>query len=119
MLLLAYLLTLNPEWNRSLITIRSIVSNEKARSRMAESLSNMIADVRIRAKTEVIVRTDGQSVQEIIHSYSGSADVVFLGMMNPDEGSEAEAAKQMIQLSGGLKTTIFVLHSSEFSGKLI
>jgi hypothetical protein len=119
MLLLAYLLSLNAEWRDAPVVLRSIVETEEEREPMAQSLADLIADARIEARAEIIVRAPEQSVSEIIHSQSKTADLVFLGLMEPEPGQESQYAQRMEALAAGLRTVIFVRHAGEFSGKLI
>ena len=119
MLLLAYLLTLNPEWSDARVVLRSIVGSEQERTRMAESLAALIADARIEASPEIIVRAAGERVTDVIHAHSANADIVFLGLKEPTAGDETEYAERMKTLAEGLGTVIFVRHAGEFSGRLI
>jgi amino acid transporter len=119
MVLLAHLLNLNPEWSDARIVVRSIVESEAERERMAESLSALIPESRIQADTEVIVKSPDQSVAEIMHRYSGKTAVVFLGLMEPEPGAEAQYANQLVELADGLNTIIFVRNAGEFAGELI
>ncbi len=47
------------------------------------------------------------------------ADVVFLGLQEPEPGEEAAYADRIIKLSGGLNTCIFVRSADEFAGRLV
>jgi len=55
MLLLAHLLTLNPEWHRARITVKSIAISEMAKSETERSLATMVPEARITATTKVIL----------------------------------------------------------------
>lgn len=119
MLLLAYLLSMNNQWSEAKITVRSIVENEKERTKMSDSLNKLVPAARINASTEVIVKTPDRTIPEIMHSYSKNSDVVFLGLMKPEVGAELEYAERLTELASGFKTTIFVHNASEFAGHLI
>jgi len=119
MLLLAYLLNLNPEWNDATIVVRSIVENEKERNSMAASLNELVPATRIKAETQIIVKPDGMTVAEVMHSYSRNSEVVFLGLMEPKPGAESAYAQRLIELASGFNTTIFVRNAGEFAGHLI
>ena len=86
---------------------------------MQASLAKLIPEARIQAETEIIVKPPGGSVAEVIHRHSHDADVVFLGLMDPKPGDEAEYAGRLIELTAGLRTTIFVRNAGEFAGNLI
>jgi hypothetical protein len=45
--------------------------------------------------------------------------VVFLGLKDPEPGTEAEYAQQLIKMAEGFNTTIFMHNAREFAGHLI
>ncbi|MCE5325892.1 MAG: amino acid permease [Planctomycetaceae bacterium] len=119
MLLLAYLLTLNPLWRRAKITLRTIIAAGQSQEQMAHELAALIASVRINAVYEVIVQEKSQSVFEVIHSRSAGADVVFLGLMVPQIGQEVEYCRRLEEMVDGMPTTVLVRNSGLFSGRLL
>ena len=119
MLLFAYLLRLNDEWTDARLVVRSIVSDEAERENMTVSLARLIPEARMQAETEIILRPEGRDVIEVIHEKSHDADLVFLGLMDPQPGEEGEYAERLTELARGLRTTIFVKNASEFAGSLV
>jgi amino acid transporter len=120
MLLLAHLLRLNPEWNDARLIVRSIARSEAERDAQLEGLAELLAETRIEAETEVLYEPDAdRDVSDIMHSLSGPADVVFLGLMMPPYGDEARYAERLEQLSAGFHTTIFVRNAGRFAGDLL
>jgi hypothetical protein len=119
MLLLAYLLTLNPEWNDAKIVIRSIARSDEERRSQLEGLNALLSDVRIDAETRVIMKPEGKSIADVIHEQSSTADLVFLGLNDPEPGTVSDYARRMEQLTESLPTTVFVRNAGEFAGKLI
>ncbi|MCZ6636359.1 MAG: Na-K-Cl cotransporter [bacterium] len=119
MLLLAYLLSLNPEWTDAKIVVRSIADSEQEREEKAASLSALIPEARIQAETEIIVKPPDQTFSEVMHAHSQETDVVFLGLKDPSSGTEAEYARWLTELAGGFRTTIFIRNAGEFAGHLI
>jgi amino acid transporter len=119
MLLLAYLLSLNPEWSDAKIIIRSVVADEKERESTEASLRDLVPSTRIKVHTEVIVKPQELSVAQVIHAHSRNAAVVFLGLKEPEAGTEADYARLLNEMTSGLCTTIFVLNAGEFAGHLI
>ncbi len=119
MLLLAHLMTLNPEWVDARIVLRSIARNEEEQAFQTEGLQKLLQEVRIDADTEIIHKPEGLSIPEIIRRTSAGADVVFLGLQDPKPGSEAHYAKRMESLVEGLRTVVFVRGAGEFAGRLI
>ena len=85
----------------------------------AENLAALLAEVRIEADTEFIMKPEGKTVADVIHEQSAGADVVFLGLRDPEAGKEEAYARRMAELTEGLNTTIFVHSSGRFAGKLI
>lgn len=119
MLLLAYLLSLNHEWRHARIRVRSVVMNENERKGMNASIRSIMSSVRIKADIEVILKPEYKSILEVIHEYSKNSNVVFLGLREFVPGTENEYKDELIRLSSGLQTTVFVRNSGEFAGKLI
>jgi len=119
MLLLAHLLTLNPEWFHSRITIKSVAFNEVMRDEISESLDAMIPETRISARRDVILKTDDRPIFEVIHEESRRADLVFMGLAVPDSGEEDAYAERIDALIEGIPRVILVKNSSPFSGELI
>jgi hypothetical protein len=113
MLLLAYLLGLNTEWMDPTITIRSVVDTAEKRSQMQASIEEMLPLARIRANLEVIVRPEGQSIEQIVQHYSRDADIVFLGLMVPQSGEEQAYAERLNALSENLKLAVFVHNADQ------
>jgi len=119
MLLLAYLLTLNPLWRRARICLRSIVKSKTSRPGMQESLKNLIETTRIRAEHDVIVLEHERSVIETMHERSREADVVFVGLMQPEESTEEEYSQRLRKIIDGFPTAVLVHNSGPFRGQLL
>lgn len=67
----------------------------------------------------VIGREAGMKVAEVIQKYSHDAEAVFLGLTDPEPGTEEDTAERLVELTNGLKTTILVRNAGEFAGNLI
>ncbi|MBN2809950.1 MAG: hypothetical protein JXR80_10705, partial [Deltaproteobacteria bacterium] len=119
MLLLAYLLTHNPEWQESRIKVLSIASNELMRQRTEIILNQLIPEIRIKAEIEILVLNDDFNVKEMMMLKSSEADIVFLGLATPEEGKEEEHARRLIGMAEGLPTCFFVHNGSLFIGDLV
>jgi hypothetical protein len=119
MLLLAYLLRLNPEWRNSRITVRSVARDEEERALQLDGLAKLLPQARIGAETEVLVKPEELTITEILHRISADADVVFLGLQEPEHGGEPAYADRIIELAEGLNTCIFVRSAGEFAGRLV
>ncbi len=119
MLLLAHLLSLNDEWKNAKIIIHTIILREEDREFMMENVQDMIDEVRIKAEPQIIIKPQDKSITEIIHEHSRNANLVFMGLKLPLEGEEKDYLTRLKELSGGLKTTIFVRNGEEFAGEMI
>lgn len=119
MLLLAHLLKLNTEWNRAKIRICSIVESEEERERMDASLNMLVPETRIKAAIEVIVRPKDSTAAAVMHAHSRDSAIVFLGLREPEPGTESEYAERLKELAEGFNTTIFVRNAGEFAGLLV
>ena len=119
MLLLAHLLTLNTEWRDARVVVHSIIQDPERREARAADLAQLLAETRIAAEARIVVRPADRTVAQVIHEHSSRADITFLGLMIPAPGTEAENVDRLIELAGGLNTTIFVRNASEFSGELL
>jgi len=120
MLLLAHLLTRNPEWRRAEIHVLSVASSELMKERTEASLARFLPDIRIEAEAHVMLRPQGKTVREIIHERSAEADIVFLGLSIPEELDELHGfARRMQEMTEPLRTVFFVKNSSPFVGQLI
>ena len=106
MLLLAYLLQLNRQWERAKITVRSVVKTEAERHQLEAGINQLLPLARIRAAVEVSITN--KSFTSILPQKSKEADLVFLGLAKPKEGEEAQTAAAINTLSQDLKVTMFV-----------
>ncbi|UCF77898.1 MAG: Na-K-Cl cotransporter [Candidatus Eiseniibacteriota bacterium] len=119
MLLLAHLLTQNPEWRQSQVKVMSIASNELTKVQTETFLNQLIPRIRIDAKPHVIVKPKESSVQELIQKESARAEVVFMGLATPNAGEEEDYAERLDNLAGDLPAVFFVKNASMFTGELV
>ncbi len=119
MLMLAYLLRMNPEWHKARIFVRSVARDEEERERQLESLGRLLPETRIGAESEVIVKPEGKGVRQVMQEVSRDASIVFLGLKEPEEGAESEYADRIAELAEGFPTAIFVRSAGEFAGRLV
>lgn len=119
MLLLAHLLSLNPEWRMAKVTVRTIVPSEQERDPMRKRLRELVREARIDAHTDVIVRPEDEPLEQAMFRASRKADVVFLGLNIPEPGQEQAYAERLVALSEGFHAAIFVRNNGPFAGELI
>ena len=89
MLLIAFLLSENWEWENARIRILRVVENEEGRLPAEQALQKMIALARVEGDVEVVVE-EGESFSRVLHKYSADATCVILGFELPEKTHEAE-----------------------------
>ena len=120
MLLLGHLLTLNPDWNRSRIRLRTIVEDDEAiYQQVREAMEELVAEVRIRADIEVIKSQPEREVLDQMEDLSRDANLVFLGMNLPGPGKNANYAVTLFDMGKRFRNVVFVRNSGKFAGSLI
>ncbi len=118
MLLLAHLLTRNPEWRNGRIRLMSIAPDEEAAARRRQGLHALVRKTRIAAEPRVRVLGEEDTVPEVIRQESACADVVFLGLDVPGPGKALAYAERLRELSRDLRTVFFVKNATPFAGEL-
>lgn len=113
MMVLAYLLQSDRSWWDAEVNLKMVVDSEEAAADAQRNISTIIDKIRTGANTEVIV-SKGRSFDEILHESSRDADLVFMGMAEPDENFSAYYQKIQKRLEG-LPTTVLVLAAEEVS----
>ncbi len=119
MLLLAYLLSMNPGWQHSEILVHSLANDPEMQASTRAALQRMLAKSRIPARTEVTLKPADRPVTDVIHQVSAAADVVFLGLAEPPAGEEEAYVERLAELVDGLPTTLLVRHAGPFAGRLL
>lgn len=119
MLLLAYLVSLNAEWRSAEICIRSIATSEMMQDHTEKTLKRMLEDNRIAARIDITPWDADANVQALIQEQSKDADLVFLGLREPEEGEETAYAQRLGRLIGDLPTVVFVRNAGPFAGQLL
>jgi len=119
MLLLAHLLSLNREWEGGAITVKSIASSDHMKQAIEADLDELIPRVRIDADVHVVLKPEDQTVKEIMLEESQEAEVVFMGMMQPEPGEERDYAQRLTELVEGFPSVVLVRNSGWFAGELV
>jgi hypothetical protein len=119
MLLLAYLVSLNAEWRGAEICIRSIATSEMMQDHTERTLRRMLEENRITARIEITPWDPEANVQALIQEQSKDADLVFLGLREPEEGDETAYAQRLARLVGDLPTVVLVRNAGVFAGQLL
>jgi len=119
MLLLAHLLNLAPGWRSNQVVLKSVTDDEASAADVREAYENMLPDLRMDVRLEVIIKPEGQTPRDVIRDASKDADLVFLGMAVPEVGMEQAYAESLMQLLDELPTTVLVRNASRFHGRLV
>ncbi len=110
MLVLAYLLRINVQWDSAEVRLKLAVKTAEEAERARGELEALLADLRIgEVHLDVIVAGD-EPFPSILRNASADADIVFLGMAGPDAVDDFRAYYDRLQeMSEGLPPTAFVL----------
>jgi amino acid transporter len=119
MLLLAYLLTRNPEWRDVRVQVMSAASNDLMKTQTEKDLKEIIARTRIETDVKVFIKPEDITIRELIQKESKDAEVVFFGLAVPEKGDEKKYAERIEALAGDLQIVFFVKNSSVFTGELL
>lgn len=111
MLLLAYLLKLNKQWEKAEITIRSVVNTKEEQSQLKDGIISLLPSAKVKAKVDISVKGESNFIN-ILHEKSSSADLVFIGLANTKNGNENALLDSINSMSKGLKTTVFIQNNS-------
>ncbi|MDZ7705351.1 MAG: hypothetical protein U5L04_12815 [Trueperaceae bacterium] len=126
MITLADLLRHSTQWRGAKIRLKMVVPSEQAAARACQNLENIAAEARAGIDPDVIV-SNGESFETILHRSSRDADLVFLGLREPDyRPDDDDAASAYVDyyhrtrsLVEGLPSTVFVLAAEELAFKEI
>lgn len=106
MLMCAYLLKLNRQWENAQIRILSVTKNEEQKIKLRKGIEKLLPKARIKASVHVFVY-DG-NFKDILYENSRESDIVFLGLPEVQAGNEFHIAKNLDELCNGLESTVFV-----------
>ncbi len=111
MMLLAYLLRTSGGWLGAEVCVKLVVANAEGEAGALSNLERIIGQLRIGATPQVIV-ANGRPFPRILRESSADADLVFMGLAEPDAHFE-ENYQRMHAMALGMPTTVFVLASEE------
>ena len=119
LVLLAHLLSLNPEWRDAEIVINSIATSEMVLERNRRLLTQLTAAARIEADADVMLKPPDATVQELIWERSAEADVVLLGLRSNAPGEEAAYAERISTMLSRLPSVLLIRSAGDFRGQLL
>jgi solute carrier family 12 (sodium/potassium/chloride transporter), member 2 len=111
MMLMGYLLRTSGNWHRASVRINLVVPNDAAASGARANLENILARTRTGAESHIHV-ANGRPFPLILRETSMDADLILLGMAEPDDDFLAYY-QRMHAMVLGLPTTAFVLAAQE------
>lgn len=107
MIVMAHMLKRSGEWRDADLTIKMVVASDAAAIGAEQNLANMIEKMRSNAGYEIII-ADGRNFPEILAESSRDADLVFLGLKEPDDDYVAYYSQLQAKTSS-LKNKVFIL----------
>ncbi|MBW3554042.1 MAG: Na-K-Cl cotransporter, partial [Gemmatimonadetes bacterium] len=111
MMLLAYLLRTSGDWLGATVRVKLVVDSEEAEAGARANLERIIGQLRIGATPEVIVAA-GRPFPQIFRESSANADLIFLGLAEPDEHFERNY-QRVHAMALAMPTTVFVLAAED------
>lgn len=111
MLILAYMLTLNPEWENAQINIHAVVENTREQQELVTGIENSLGEARIQASVTIMIDED-KNFSQLYRQESADADIVFLGLKVTAEKEERYHAQKIERLATVGKATVFVQNNS-------
>ena len=111
MIILAFMLKLNPEWKHAQIHVREVIEHAERQETFSESIRNSLKEARIEATVDVIPK-NGRSFPDILSQYSSDADIVMLGLKLTERGEEEYHTEKIDQLSSVGKVSVLVQNNS-------
>lgn len=120
MILLAYMLTSAEEWREASVRINVIVDDREKGDLAQNSLNGIIAKTRVRARANVIVRTDSDSsIPEMVRRVSGNTDLVIMGLRSPLPEETNSYIDHVSRFIDGLGSVLLVHASTAFDGRAV
>ncbi len=119
LLLFAHLLSLNPEWRSARIAVKCIASERNPSDWSEARIRELLERSRISAEPEVIEAGGGDDIRRVIHARSADADLVLMGLREPESGGEGEYARRLEEMVGSLPSVILVRAAGPFAGQLL
>jgi amino acid transporter len=111
MMLLAYLLSTSQEWRGAEVRVKLVVPTAAAVQGARRNLEQILEKSRIGAAAEVLV-AEGRPFPLLLRQESTDADLIFLGMADPDDDF-ASYYERLHAMVLGLPTVAFVLAAKE------
>ena len=109
MKIMAYLLQTSLRWQDAQVVLKMMVETEAAAEDAQSNIEPILQRMRTGAELEVIV-SGGRSFEQVVHTSSRDANLIFLGMAAPDETNDFTAYYETLRAkTEHLPTTVFFL----------
>jgi amino acid transporter len=106
MIMLAYLISQNAEWENTTIRLMRQVPNEEEKGKHLRELQHIATEARIEAHAEIII--SNESYQDVLNKHSRESNLVVLGIEIPAAGQELAHYTAIEKLLTQMPTTILV-----------
>jgi len=114
MLILAYLLQSSVRWQDARVRLKMVVPSEAAAREARRNLSAMAERTRTGAEPHVLV-SNRRPFFELLEEPSSDADLVLMGIAQPEAGTFEEYYAVLRDRTDRLPTTVFVLAAEEIA----
>jgi amino acid transporter len=112
MLILAYMLKLNKEWEKAEINIHAVVNNSIEGDNLYKGIRASLDEDRIKASVDILINKKGRRFPDLLKEKSDRADIVFLGLKETEKGKEREHIAKIKELSEIGKVVVLAENNS-------
>lgn len=115
MKILSYLLQTSLPWRGAEVRLKIVAPDEEAAAEMERNFLPIVSQLRTGATLDVIV-SDGRSFDEVFRDTSHEADLVFLGMAEPEQTDDfVDYYRLMRERTDGMPSTVLVLAAEDIA----
>ncbi|MCG2589457.1 hypothetical protein [Rhodohalobacter sulfatireducens] len=112
MLILAYMLKLNKEWEKAEINIHAVVNNSIEGDNLYKGIRESLDEDRIKASVDILINKKGRRFPDLLKEKSDGADIVFLGLKETEKGKERQHIAKIKELAEIGKVVVFAENNS-------
>ncbi|MDX1582815.1 MAG: Na-K-Cl cotransporter, partial [Thermoanaerobaculia bacterium] len=113
MMILAYLLQTSYQWRGARVTLKMVVEDESAIPSVTDNLASIVKRARTGAHFEIIPARDRAFI-DIFRESSADADLIFMGLAEPQDDFELYY-RALRQQSAGMPPTLYVLAAEDLA----
>lgn len=117
MMVLAYMMENSPHWQQVSVTIKMVVTSQKATVEASRNLDDLLASIRVGFKKKILVSEKGNFF-ELLSKDSQSADLVLCGLKKPDSDF-SEYFEDLKNKTASIQRKLFVVASHDIAFKEI